>query len=344
MRATLEPGYVLHTRPWRDNSLIVEYFSREFSPYQYRQVRILEFPAYNSFAQSFPNTIPYSESIGFVADIDEEDIDYVFYVTAHEVAHQWWAHQVMGANTQGGTVIVETLAQYSALMVMEEKYGSQVMRRFLQYELDNYLSNRGGEAVAEMPLMRVENQGYIHYRKGSLVMYALKDYLGEGAVNRALRKLIDNHAYRYQPYATSLDLIAYLREEATTQEQQDLITDLFERIVLFDLKVTDAKVEPLDDGRHEVQLTINATKLEADGEGRETEIPLDLSIDVGAFNKNPDDAKPGEEPEIYLQKHRIKAGENVIKLTLDEAPTHVGIDPYNKLVDRNSDDNVRSVL
>jgi aminopeptidase N len=174
----------------------LEYYSREFSPYQYHQVRILEFPAYESFAQSFPNTIPYSESIGFVADIDEDDVDYVLYVTAHEVAHQWWAHQVMGANAQGGSVVVETLAQYSALMVMEHKYGPQVMRRFLKYELDNYLRSRGGEQEEEMPLMRVENQGYIHYRKGSLVMYALKDYLGEEAVNRALRELIKNHAYR----------------------------------------------------------------------------------------------------------------------------------------------------
>jgi ABC-type transport system involved in multi-copper enzyme maturation permease subunit len=321
----------------------VEYFSREFSPYQYRQVRILEFPAYASFAQAFPNTIPYSESIGFVADIEEDDVDYVFYVTAHEIAHQWWAHQVMGANTQGGTVVVETLAQYSALMVMEERYGPQVMRRFLQYELDNYLRNRGSERVAEMPLMRVENQGYIHYRKGSLVMYALKDYLGEEAVNRALRKLIKNHAYQYQPYTTSLDLIRYLREEAGSEEQQNLITDLFERIVLFDLEVKEASVSETEDGRFEVEIKVLANKFEADGEGRETELPLDLSIDVGVFDKNPAEAKPGEDPEIYLRKHRINEPETVITLSLDEKPTHVGIDPYNKLVDRNSDDNVKSL-
>jgi aminopeptidase N len=322
----------------------LDYFSREFSPYQYRQVRILEFPAYESFAQSFPNTIPYSESIGFVADIDEEDVDYVFYVTAHEIAHQWWAHQVMGANTQGGTVLVETLAQYSALMVMEQKYGPQIMRRFLKYELDNYLRNRGSEMIEELPLMRVENQGYIHYRKGSLVMYALKDYIGEEAVNRALRRLIENHAYQYEPYTTSLDLIRYLRDEAESEEQQQLITDLFERIVLYDLRVTEAEVSELDDGRFEVRMTVAASKFEADGEGREQERPLDLSIDIGAFSKNPDEAKPGEEPEIYLRKHRISEPETVIRLTLDEAPTHVGIDPYNKLVDRNSGDNVKSVL
>jgi hypothetical protein len=321
----------------------LEYFSREFSPYQYRQVRILEFPAYASFAQSFPNTIPYSESIGFVADIDEEDVDYVFYVTAHEIAHQWWAHQVMGANTQGGTVVVETLAQYSALMVMEEKYGPQVMRRFLKYELDNYLRNRGSEMIEELPLLRVENQGYIHYRKGSVVMYALKDYLGEDAVNRALRKLIANHAYRYQPYTQSVDLVRYLREEARTAEQQQLITDLFEKIVLYDLKVTETGVVRRDDGRHDVTLTVSARKFEADGEGRETEVPMTLSIDVGAFSKNPDDARPGETPELYLERHEVHAGETVITLTLDEAPAYVGIDPYNKLVDRNSDDNVKVV-
>ncbi len=29
MRASLQSGYVLHTRPWRDSSLLVEYFSRD---------------------------------------------------------------------------------------------------------------------------------------------------------------------------------------------------------------------------------------------------------------------------------------------------------------------------
>ncbi|MEJ2133057.1 MAG: M1 family aminopeptidase, partial [Gammaproteobacteria bacterium] len=137
----------------------LDYYTREFSPYQYRQFRIIEFPRYQTFAQSFPNTVPFSESIGFVADLrDETNIDYVFYVTAHELAHQWWAHQVVGARMQGMTMIVETLAQYSALMVMEKEYGRSQMRRFLRYELDRYLSDRGGELIEELPLKLVENQ------------------------------------------------------------------------------------------------------------------------------------------------------------------------------------------
>lgn len=57
-------------------------------------------------------------------------------MTAHEVAHQWWGHQVGAANVQGSAIISESLSQYSALMIMEKKYGPEKIRKFLKYELD----------------------------------------------------------------------------------------------------------------------------------------------------------------------------------------------------------------
>ena len=133
----------------------LDYFTTAFGPYQHQQFRIIEFPRYAAFAQSFPNTIPYSEGIGFIARVrpdDPEDIDYPYYVTAHELAHQWWGHQVPGGNVQGETMLVETLAQYSALMVMKRKYGEAKMQRFLRYELDRYLLGRSTEQKKELPL------------------------------------------------------------------------------------------------------------------------------------------------------------------------------------------------
>jgi len=322
----------------------ISYFSEIFSPYQYRQMRVLEFPAYASFAQSFPNTVPWSEGIGFIADVtDPEDIDYVYYVGAHEVAHQWWAHQVSAANVQGSTAIIETLAQYSALMLMEREYGPHMMRRFLKYELDNYLSSRGGEAIEELPLYRVENQGYIHYRKGSIVMYALKDYMGQDAVNAALRNFIADAAYRTDPYPTSRELIKNLRAHATTDEQQDLITDMFERITLWDLKVNKSTVNERDDGRFDVSISVSATKFEASGSGQQTEIQLDMPIDIGIFTKDPDDVTEGDEHVLVLEKYRVQTGENSFEFVVNEKPSHVGIDPYNKLIDRNSDDNLKAL-
>ncbi|MEI9904109.1 MAG: hypothetical protein WDN06_09090 [Asticcacaulis sp.] len=125
----------------------LDYDQANFSPYQFRQARILEFPAYATFAQSFANTIPYSEGIGFIADVrDPDKIDYTTYVTAHELGHQWWAHQIVGADKEGAESMSETLAQYSALMVMEKLYGPDKIRRFLKYELDTYLAS--GRATA----------------------------------------------------------------------------------------------------------------------------------------------------------------------------------------------------
>ena len=37
----------------------LDYFTANFGPYQHKQFRIIEFPRYQTFAQSFPNTIPY---------------------------------------------------------------------------------------------------------------------------------------------------------------------------------------------------------------------------------------------------------------------------------------------
>jgi ABC-type transport system involved in multi-copper enzyme maturation permease subunit len=321
----------------------IGYFSENLSPYQYRQYRILEFPAYANFAQAFPNTIPFSEGIGFIADLsDPSDIDYVYYVTAHEAAHQWWAHQVMAANVQGSTMLIETFAQYSALMVMRQEYGADHMRRFLKFELDSYLSARGSEAIEEVPLYRVENQPYIHYRKGAVIMYALADYLGEETVNRTLRRLIDERAFQHAPYATTLDFLRLLREEAGP-EWEGVIHDFFERIILFDLEVTSATATEREDGRWDVALEIEAHKFEADGAGEQTEEAIDYLIDIGVFTQDLDDAIEGSDHVLYMDKHRIDENTMRIELIVDEQPAFVGIDPYNKLIDRDSDDNLRAV-
>jgi len=318
----------------------LDYFTANFSPYQHKQVRILEFPRYAQFAQSFPNTIPFSESIGFIADLrDKEAIDYVYYVTAHEVAHQWWAHQVIGADVQGGSMLAETLAQYSALMVMEKEYGRDKMRRFLKYELDRYLAGRGGELVAEMPLMLVENQGYIHYRKGSLAMYELRDEIGEDKVNAALRQLIHDHAFEQPPYATTRDLIADFRA-VTPPDKQSLITDLFETITLYDNKATTATVSKRTDGKFLVTVTVESKKFRADNRGKETSVPVNDWIDVGVLGAS---KTKGNEPVLALEKHHVTTPSSKFSFVVATKPDRAGIDPLNKLVDRNPDDNTKKV-
>lgn len=339
----------------------LDYFTEEFSPYQHKQVRILEFPRTSGgFAQSFANTIPYSEAIGFIAQVDDEDdsgVDYPFSITAHEVAHQWWAHQVIGANVQGATVMSESMSEYSSLKVLEKEKGADQMRSFLKDALDRYLLGRSSEGIKEKPLMYNENQQYIHYNKGSLVLYALSDYIGEENMNAALSRYIDAVAFQNPPYTTSTEFVSYL-DEATPDSLKYLIHDMFKTITLYDNQVKESTFSNTPDGKFEVTLKVQTSKYanspqgrriykDANGDSLSIEVeglsrpiqslPLQDWIDVGVFGVDDD----GEETVLYLQKHKFNAIESTLKIMVDREPNSAGIDPYNKLIDTVSGDNRR---
>ncbi len=316
----------------------LDYCSTNFSPFQFRQLRIVEFPRYGDFAESFPNTIPFSESIGFITYVDPNKVDAInlpLFVTAHETAHQWWGHQVLSSNNEGATAIVETLAQYSALEVMKHTYGPESMRKFLRYQLDGYLRGRAQERDEEKPLLRVEPlQGYIHYNKGGQVMYALADYIGEDRVNQALAKLVKDWAFKGPPYPSELDLVNDLKA-VTPAEFQYVYEDWFETITLFDNRAVSATYFSLADGKYQVHLTVDAKKYRADGNGQEHLIPLHDFIDIGVLDS---DGKF-----LYLQKHKIEQENQDFTVTVDKVPARAGIDPLIKLIDRSPDDNVIDV-
>lgn len=321
----------------------LSYYSENFGPYRHKQARIIEFPRYASFAQAFPGTMPYSESIGFIAEIDtaSTDIDMVFYVVAHEMGHQWWAHQVIGANMQGATLLSETLSQYSALMVMEKEYGRERMQRFLKFEMDNYLQQRGSETEREKPLMEVyANQGYIHYRKGSAVMYYLKEMIGEDQVNAALRELVDSFAYQKPPYPTAHHLVDNLAKR-TPDSLQYLIEDMFETITLFNNRSVDPTYRKLDNGQYEVTINVKAAKFRADSLGRETEIPIRDYLDIAVYGK----PEKGEDrgSVLYWKRHLVNQPDTELKVTVDSLPWQAGVDPNYYLIDRMPEDNVERV-
>ena len=318
------------------------YFTQNFGPYYHKEARIIEFPRVATFAQAFPGTMPYSEAIGFIANLNHpDDIDMVFYVVAHEMGHQWWAHQVIGANMQGATLLSETMAQYSALMVMEHEYGRDMMRKFLRYEMDRYLSSRGKERQKERPLLTVEaQQGYVHYQKGSLAIYYLKEMIGEEAVNRALRRIVQQYAYASAPYPTSYVLVDALREQ-TPPDLQYLIKDLFEDITIFSNRTLEATAHRRADGKYDVTVDIETRKFKADPKGNETEVPVNDWIEIGAFAKPEREKKYGKT--LYRERVHLTGAKSTHTFTVDSAPYEAGVDPFMLLIDRVPDDNVKRV-
>lgn len=197
----------------------LSYFSDNFSPYQYKNLKIMEFPRYSEYAQSFPNTIPFSESMGFVLDIDDKtDVDMVFYITAHEIAHQWFGMQVAAANVQGKNFILETLSQYAALMVLKEHYSEQKVEQFLEFQKELYTIAQKKSKTTEQSLALIENQDFVYYNKGVLAMYLFQQKVGEKNVNIALQRFLRDwnsldgiKKLQTKRYATSRDLLDYFR-------------------------------------------------------------------------------------------------------------------------------------
>jgi len=339
----------------------LDYNSKNFSPYQHKQARIIEFPrTQGSFAEAFANTIPFSEGLGFIADVDDTDeggVDYPFAITVHEVAHQWWAHQVMGADVLGATMLSESLSEYVSLKVIEHQQGKGKMRKFLKKALDDYLTQRTLERKREKPLMYNDGQGYIRYQKGSMVFYALSDYIGEDVLNGALKKYVEKVKFQYPPYTTSIDMVNHIRE-VTPDSLQYTINDMFETITLYENRIKEVTSTELDTGEYQLDIEFEVSKYRNDEKGKKfyedsisykTEdmrkpilsVPLADYIDIGVFAEKEDEKGKMKEVELYLKKHKITEINNTITIIVDEEPIEVGVDPYNKLIDTNSNDNRR---
>lgn len=319
----------------------LDYYSKNFNGFQYRQMRIMEFPRYATFAQSFANTVPFSEGIGFIQKVSDpdKDLDMTYYVTAHEVAHQWWGHQVMEAGVKGNAMLSESMSQYSALMVMKHEFTPEIIEKYLKYELDRYLSGRAFERKKEQPLQFVEGQGYIHYNKASLVFFALQDYIGEDSVNAAFKRFNEEWRFRDAPYPTSEDLLKHIRS-VTPDSLKHIITDMFETITLFENKVDSAFFRELEKNQFEVTLHVSSEKMRADSTGQETPLAINDWIDIGVYGRN----KAGKDSLIYLQKHKITQKQNEFNIIVKDKPRRAGIDPLHKLIDRHSDDNSKGLV
>ncbi|SFZ93851.1 Peptidase family M1 [Flaviramulus basaltis] len=321
----------------------MDYFSENYGPYQYRQMRILEFPRYSTFAQSFPNTVPFAESFGWVGDFsDPNDLDYVYTVTAHEVAHQWWGHQITPSATRGANQISESMAEYSSLMVMKKEYGVDAMQKFLKEELDRYLRSRANESKFEKTLLENDNQAYVWYRKGGLILYGLQDLIGESNLNKGFKNYAETAKFRPEaPFTTTTEWYDYIKS-VTPDSLKYYLEDSFEKITLYSNKVTEATYKKLAEDKYEVTITVESSKNYFDGNGKLLNTGKQPNLlEIGIFDNDTKNANGMTiKSPLLLEKLWIKPGKSTHTFITTKIPAKAGIDPYNKMIDRIPDDNL----
>jgi ABC-2 type transport system permease protein len=312
-------------------------FENSFGPYPQSQLRIAEAPSYWQFGGfAVPGLVFLSESRAFLIDArDPSAIDLVTRRTAHEVAHQWWGHYVTPAVVPGASTIIESLPRYSELIVLDKLYGRSQLRRSLQFELDRYLGGRAADKDPEVPLSRVDDQAYLYYGKGAIVMNALKSLLGEETLNRALRSfVVAQGGPVHQP---RIDDLLRSIEDVTPAADRALVNEWTRDVILYDLGMTSATALRLPDGRFEVTMQVTAHKSLAD----EREVSMNESIEIGLFTNDPDDASAKDI--LHLAPQALRSGTNMISVIVDKEPSFAAIDPYITRIDRNRFDNVKRV-
>jgi ABC-2 type transport system permease protein len=310
------------------------YYSREFGPYPYSHFRVLERPGPGRGMHADPMTIDYQEGYSLM-NPRPAGLDLPYHIMAHEVAHQWWGLFLSPAEVEGDGVLVESLATYSAMQVVERTLGYEHLLRYLSQMRLEYEVPRSRAAP---PLLRANNR-FMNYRKGPFALYALRNYIGKNRVNDALRRMLREYTPN-PPLPTTLDFYREL-QAVTPDTLQTLLHDLFAANTFWELETQTATAKQLKEGTWQVTLEVEARKMTVDSIGRETNVPMKDWIEIGVYAPTATGRK--SEKALYLQKLRIGTGKQTIILTVPEQPGRVGIDPNHLMIDLNPGDNTKKV-
>ena len=168
-------------------------------------------------------------------------------------------------------------------------------------------------------------------------MYVLGKYIGKEKVNGALRRLLQKHSSGELPQPTTLDLYQEL-QKVTPDSLNYLLHDLFKKNTYWRLKTEQFAAKQTKAGNWQVTLKVQAHKVVVDSTGRENEVPMNDWLEVGIY----EETKGLNEP-LYLQMHRIRSGEQTIKVTVPRKPERGGIDPNFLMIDLRLDDNIKQL-
>ncbi|HYH13624.1 MAG TPA: M1 family aminopeptidase, partial [Flavisolibacter sp.] len=305
--------------------------TEQFGTYPYGNITIVEGAGNGGGATADASIIYYGEQYALMNPDDSPNgLDLPYYILAHEVAHQWWGMaRLTPANVEGAGVLIEGLAVYSGMQVLEKSYGDGHLRKYLDFLHSTYEMPR---SLATASLLQA-NEDFLYYRKGGLALYALSKYIGKEKVNAALRTLLQKHHSGELPLPTTLDLYGEIKK-VTPDSLNYLLNDLFKTNTYWRLKTKQVAEAPTKAGEWQVTLKVQAQKVVIDSTGREKEMPMNDWLEVGIYEEH-----QGVEKPLCLQLHRIRSGEQILKVTVPRKPVRGGIDPNYLMIDIRRDDN-----
>ncbi len=291
------------------------FYSQWFAPFPRKELRLTEFPSLASYAQGFPGNITFSESIGFLSRPGTGDeVDAVFFVTAHETGHQWWGNMLMPGKGLGGNILSEGMANFSAWMLTSECRGEDAAKHVLREWEDSYTKKRSADS--ERPLEKISGtrpgDTSVTYDKGGWVFAMLMDHMGRDAMLAGLQEFIAK--YKDGPdFPLLQQFVEVMRTHAKDAAAFDAFTkQWFEQVVLPEYKVRDAKVTgPVG----EPPMWTTTAIIDNVGTGT-------MTVDVAAEGKTPKaDAKTDDKASANADDKAVAKADDMAVAKADEKAT-----------------------
>lgn len=308
----------------------LDYGNANFGAYPRRELTLVEIPHYPGSATAYPGLIFSQERNNFRSNLrDTTGFHFTYATTAHETAHQWWAGRVAAPSGPGYALLTESLAKYTEAMVTEKRFGKMYLRPYHVKDSQLYFAYRSAIAEKEMPLWQTTDQPFVHYQKGGLALFRLKEVLGEKHLNRALRELVTHHGYPLQkPYPATL---VNLLKRGTNASQARLIDELFKQVIVFDNDIKILSNKPLPGNKQLLTLEINVRKTD-ETSGKPMPLKPDDEIDIAIFDQQimPNVAPPKP---VYLLRHHFSKNRSVIQIVVPRAAAAVVLDPLSCMLD-----------
>jgi hypothetical protein len=310
----------------------LDYGNKNFASYPLKKFTIAEIPQYKGAATAYPGLVFSAERINFLGNYSQSNtINQSYAIAAHETAHQWWANILAPVDGEGYAMLTESLAKYSENVLIEKRFGKMYLRKYLAYDNNLYFLNRNN-SEKELPLAKTFDQSYVHYQKGGLMMYAVKELLGEEKFNSVLSQLITDHKSP-KPKAKATDLVNAFLNQASP-EQKNFINDCFNKVVTYNLGIKLLSYSALNNGKYKVELEIAAERISDDIK----QLP-DLYIDLACFDPMESDWDAKTKP-VYFQNYHLLQNKTRLSIIVNHKPKTITLDPYGYVLDGDRSNNI----
>lgn len=311
------------------------YFEKNFGPYPFPQLRLLEISSITKgFAgTAYPGSLFINENFGYQNILEAEPgKDILNEMVSHEISHTWWGSAGIAPDErEGSSLLTETLAMYSELMIYKKMYGEDVLLNRVNVHKEIYLSSR--VRSDEEPLFRLDpSKSHLSYDKGMVVMYQLYQLLGEEKINKALRSFYNKCAYP-NPSPVTSDLLNEFYEVAS-QDQILKIDEWFKKIVTYDIQWERAEFSKIDTNQFRLILAGKVERYDEDGKGNIQLTPFNDSLCIDVIGKS------GNKKRLKLP---VIDGKFSTVVETAESPDRIIADPYLLLLTRNEESKIKHV-